>query len=34
MIDSIGVKSQDVIFKPFNLSDLDSILKEPGMSYN
>ena len=34
MIDSIGVKSQDVIFKPFNLSDLASILKEPGMSYN
>ena len=34
IIDSIGVKSQDVILKPFNFSDLASILKEPGMSYN
>ena len=34
MIDSIGIKSQDVIFKPFNFSELVSILKEPRMSYN
>ncbi len=34
MIDSIGIKSQDVLFKPFSYSDLISILKEPGMSYN
>jgi DNA-binding response OmpR family regulator len=34
MIDSIGIKSQDVLFKPFSFSDLVSILKEPGMSYN
>ena len=34
IIDSIGIKSQDVIFKPFSYSDLVSILKEPGMSYN
>jgi two-component system, OmpR family, response regulator len=34
MIDSIGIKSQDMLFKPFNYSDLVSILKEPGMSYN
>jgi DNA-binding response OmpR family regulator len=34
MIDSIGIKSQDVLFKPFNYSDLLSILKEPGISYN
>ena len=34
MIDSIGIKSQDVLFKPFSYSDLFSILKEPGMSYN
>jgi DNA-binding response OmpR family regulator len=33
MIDSIGIKSQDVIVKPFLFSDLVSILKEPGMSY-
>ena len=33
-IDSIGIKSQDVILKPFNFSDLVSILKEPGISYN
>jgi DNA-binding response OmpR family regulator len=32
-IDSIGIKSQDVLFKPFSYSDLVSILKEPGMSY-
>jgi CheY-like chemotaxis protein len=34
MIDSIGIKSQDVLFKPFSFSDFVSILKEPGMSYN
>jgi CheY-like chemotaxis protein len=34
MIDSIGIKSQDVILKPFIFSELFSILKEPGMSYN
>jgi DNA-binding response OmpR family regulator len=34
MIDSIGIKSQDVLVKPFNYSDLVSILKEPGRSYN
>ena len=34
MIDSIGIKSQDVLFKPFSYSELVSILKEPGMSYN
>ena len=34
MIGSIGIKSQDVLFKPFSYSDLVSILKEPGMSYN
>jgi two-component system, OmpR family, response regulator len=34
MIDSIGIKSHDVLFKPFSYSDLVSILKEPGMSYN
>jgi DNA-binding response OmpR family regulator len=34
MIDSIGIKSQDVLFKPFSYSDLVSILKEPRMSYN
>ena len=34
MIDSIGIKSQDVLFKPFSYSDLVSILKEPEMSYN
>ena len=34
MIDSIGIKSQDMLFKPFSYSDLVSILKEPGMSYN
>lgn len=34
MIESIGIKSQDVLFKPFSFSDLVSILKEPGMSYN
>jgi CheY-like chemotaxis protein len=32
MIDSIGIKSQDVILKPFLFSDLFSILKEPRMS--
>ena len=34
MIDSIGIKSQDVLFKPFSYSELVSILKEPEMSYN
>jgi len=34
MINSIGIKSQDVLFKPFSYSDLVSILKEPRMSYN
>jgi len=34
MIDSIGIKSQDVLFKPFSYSDLVSLLKEPGMAYN
>ena len=34
MIDSIGIKSEDVILKPFLFSELFSILKEPRMSYN
>ena len=34
MIDSIGIKNQDVLVKPFNYSDLVSILKEPVRSYN
>jgi DNA-binding response OmpR family regulator len=34
MIDSLGIKSQDVLFKPFSYSELFSILKEPIMSYN
>ena len=34
MIDSIGIKSQDVLLKPFIFSELFSILKEPRMSYN
>jgi DNA-binding response OmpR family regulator len=34
MIDSIGIKSEEVILKPFNFSELFSILKEPRMSYN
>ena len=34
IVNSIGIKSQDVLFKPFIFSDLVSILKEPGMSYN
>jgi CheY-like chemotaxis protein len=34
MMDSIGIKSQDVILKPFLFSDLFSILKEPRMSSN
>ena len=33
MIDSIGIKSEDVILKPFSYSDLVSLLKEPRMSY-
>jgi DNA-binding response OmpR family regulator len=34
VIDSIGIKSQDVLFKPFSYSDLVFILKESEMSYN
>ena len=34
MIESIGIKNQDVILKPFSYSDLVSLLKEPGMAYN
>ena len=34
MIESIGIKSEDVFFKPFNFSELFSILKEPEISYN
>ncbi len=34
MIESIGIKSEDVILKPFNFSDLFSFLKESRMSYN
>ena len=34
IIESIGIKIEEVILKPFNFSDLVSILKEPGMSYN
>ena len=34
IIDSIGIKSEDVILKPFNFSELFSTLKEPRMSYN
>ena len=34
MIDSIGIKSQDVLFKPFSYSDLVSLLKEARISYN
>ena len=34
MMKSIGIKSEDVILKPFNFSDLFSFLKEPRMSYN
>jgi CheY-like chemotaxis protein len=34
IMDSIGIKNQDVILKPFSYPDLVSILKEPRMSYN
>jgi DNA-binding response OmpR family regulator len=34
IMDSIGIKSQDVLFNPFSFSDLVSILKKPGMSDN
>jgi hypothetical protein len=34
MIESIGIKNQDVILKPFSYSDLVSLLKEPGMADN
>ena len=33
IIDSIGIKREDVILKPFSYSALVSILKEPRMSY-
>jgi hypothetical protein len=33
IIDSIGIKREDVILKPFLFSELFSILKEPRMSY-
>ena len=33
MIESIGIKDQDVLFKPFCFLTF-SFLKEPGMSYN
>jgi|GEM_PF-5980155 len=31
MIDSIGIKREDVILKLFNFSELFSLLKEPGI---
>ena len=34
MIESIGIKSEDVILKPFFFSKLFSILKESRVSYN
>jgi CheY-like chemotaxis protein len=34
IIDSIGIKSQDVILKPFSFSELFSILKEPRILSN
>jgi two-component system, OmpR family, response regulator len=34
MIDSIGIKSQDVLFKPFSYSDLVSLLKGSRISNN
>ena len=34
IIDSIGITSEEVILKPFNFSELFSILKEPRISYN
>ena len=34
ILDSIGIKSQDVILKPFSYSYLVSILKETRISYN
>ena len=34
IIDSIGIKIEEVILKPFFFSELFSILKEPRMSYN
>ena len=33
IIDSIGIKREDVILKPFSYSALVSILKEPRMAY-
>ena len=33
-IDSIGIKREDVILKPFNFSELFSTLKGQGMLYN
>jgi CheY-like chemotaxis protein len=34
IIESIGIKSEEVILKPFSYSELFSILKEPRISYN
>jgi two-component system OmpR family response regulator len=34
MINSIAIKSQKVLVKPFSYSELVSLLKEPEMSYN
>jgi CheY-like chemotaxis protein len=34
IMDSIGIKNQDVILKPFSYPDLVSILKKPRMSYS
>ena len=34
IIDSIGIKSEDMFLKPFSFSKLFSILKEPIISYN
>jgi DNA-binding response OmpR family regulator len=34
IMDSIGIKSEEMILKPFNFSELYSILKEPRISYN
>ena len=34
MLDSIGIKSEDVILKPFLFSELFSTLKEARISYN
>ena len=34
IIDSIGIKSEEVILKPFSYSELFSVLKEPRLLYN